>query len=225
MKYILREICYLLIGLFYVITNKHLKLQFRAKIAPASKFEGYNKLSHHSYFSGELGYASYVGENSVVHGKIGRYCSIAGNVRFLTLTHPVTTFVSSHPCFYSTKKQSGFTFVNEQKFDEAPRIPENKYSIIVGNDVYIGNGATIIGPVVIGDGAVIAANATVTSDVPPYSIVGGVPARVIKKRFSDDEIYALCKIQWWNKDLDWIKENAGKFENVCDFIKYCEALR
>ena len=218
MRYILREIYYWIVGCFFVLKGKHLKLQFRAKIAPGSVTEGYNKLSHHSYFSGELGYASYIGEYSVVVGKIGRFCSIAGNVRFLTHTHPVTTFVSSHPAFYSLKAQSGFSFVAEQKFTETPLF-DGKHSIIVGNDVYIGNGATIIGPVSIGDGAVIAANATVTKDVPPYTIVGGVPAHIIRKRFNDDEIEYLKKIEWWNKDLNWIKEHADKFIDISEFMK------
>ena len=99
MKYILREFAYLVIGILYVIRSNHLKLNFGAKVSPGSIFEGFNKLSHHSFFSGELGYASYIGENSIVIGKIGRYCSIAGDVKFLTHTHPITKFVSSHPSF------------------------------------------------------------------------------------------------------------------------------
>ena len=223
MKYLIREFYYFIIGGFYLFKSKHLKLHFRAKISPGSKLEGYNKLSHHSYFSGELGYASYVGEHSIVSGKVGRFCSIAGNVRFLTLTHPVKVFVSTHPCFYSTKKQSGFSFAAEQKFDEQPKKADSRYSITVGNDVYIGNGATIIGPVDIGDGAVIAANATVTSDVPPYTIVGGTPSRVIRKRFSDDEIEFLQRLQWWNKDIEWLRKNADKFTNIKQLMVSCES--
>ena len=133
-------------------------------------------------------------------------------------THPVSKFVSSHPAFYSTKAQCGFTFVRNQKFTETP-LYDGKYSIVVGNDVYIGNGATIIGPVTIGDGAVVAANATVTSDVQPFTIVGGVPAKVIRKRFTDDQIEILKKMEWWNRDIQWIKENAEKFSDISTFIK------
>lgn len=222
MRYIVREIYYFFVGLLYRAKSNHLKMEFRAKIAPGSKVEGYNKLSHHAYFSGELGYASYVGENSIVMGKVGRFCSIAGDVKFLTLTHPVTTFVSSHPALYSMKKQSGFTFVTEQRFVEQPLLEGSRYSVEIGNDVYIGNGATIVGPVTIGDGAVIAANAVVTHDVEPYTIVGGVPAKAIKKRFSQEEIDFLLKLQWWNKDLEWIREKADKFVNIQDFISSCQ---
>ncbi len=214
MKYIVRELIYFGINLRHILCSKKLKIGFRAKATLHSRFEGYNKLSHHSFFSGELGYASYIGEYSVVEGKLGRYCSVAGNVIFLSRTHPTTIFVSSHPCFYSLKKQSGFTYVTKQKYDEVPKLENSKYSIIVGNDVYIGYGVTIIGPVRIGDGAVIAANSTVTHDVPPYVIVGGTPARPIKSRFSAEEVKFLLDLKWWNKDIGWIKKNAEYFRSV-----------
>lgn len=222
LNYLLRELIYCVIGLKHVLFSNHLNMEFRAKASLGSVFEGYNKLSHHCHFSGELGYGSYIGDHSIVEGKIGRYCSIAANVTFVTRTHPVTTFVSSHPCFYSTKKQSGFSFVSEQKFDEIPKLKNSKYSVIVGNDVYIEHGATIIGPVVIGDGAVIAANATVTHDVEPYSIVGGTPARQIKKRFSDEQISFLMDLQWWNKDIAWVKKHA---EHFCCVPELMDAVR
>lgn len=214
MRYVIREVLYWIIGIKHRLFNKGLKIEFGAKASPSSSFEGHNKLSHHSFFSGILGYGSYVGERSIVCGEIGKFCSIAGNVTFLTNTHPVTSFVSSHPSFYSVKKQSGFTFVDRQKFEETPRLPNSNTSIKIGNDVYIGYGATIIGPVSIGDGAVIAANATVTRDVEPYTIVGGSPAKTIKKRFVDEDIAFLLELQWWNKDLCWIQQHAEYFESV-----------
>lgn len=219
MRYILRELLYVLIMISNKLRSSHLKIEYRAKAAKNSVFEGYNKLSHHSYFSGELGYASYIGANSVVIGKIGRFCSIAESVQFLTLTHPTQSFVSTHPYFYSTKKQSGFSFTEKQLFDEEPCIPGSKYSIIVGNDVYIGFGAIIVGPCRIGDGAVIAAGAVVTRNVEPYSIVGGVPAKHIKYRFSPHQIKELMALKWWNKDLKWLSHNYGYFENVDKLIE------
>ncbi|MFQ7156081.1 MAG: CatB-related O-acetyltransferase [Merdimonas faecis] len=214
MRYIIREYVYMLIMLGHKIRSHHLKIGFRSKADKCARFEGYNKLSHHAYFSGEMGYASYIGANSVVIGKIGRFCSIAENVHFLTLTHPTQKFVSTHPCFYSLKKQSGFAFVKKQLFDEEPHLDNSKYSIIVGNDVYIGFGATIIGPCKIGDGAVIAAGAVVTKDVEPYEIVGGVPASRIKYRFSHETIIELMNLKWWEKDLEWIRQHSSEFESV-----------
>ena len=199
--------------------TKGLIVGFRAKTTIGSKFEGNNKLAHHSFFSGELGYGSYIGANSVIVGKVGRYCSIGENVVCLGSTHPTSRFVSSHPAFYSLKKQSGFTYTHKQLFNEHPKIPNTDESIIIGNDVYIGFGVTIVAPVVIGDGSIIAANATVVKDVAPYSIVGGVPAKFIKKRFKDEEIEFLLNYKWWNKPNEWVVSHSSDFIDIEHFIE------
>lgn len=214
MNPIVRELAYSLISIKHRLHNKDLIIQYGAKASFKTVFHGCNKLCCYSYFSGELGFASYIGANSVVVGNIGSYCSISERVTFITKTHPVNTFVSSHPCFYSIKKQSGFTYVNKQLFDEEPCLGDKSYSIEVGNDVYIGFGVTIIGPCRIGDGAVIAAGAVITGNVPPYAIVGGVPAKIIKYRFSKEDIDFLERLQWWNKSQQWIKEYAKYFSSV-----------
>ncbi len=214
MNYIIRSIAYIGIMTYKRIKNKSVKFEFASRTSLDSRFEGYNKLSHHSFFSGEMGFASYIGSNSIVGGKIGRFCSIASNVTFLSKTHPVQGFISSHPSFYSIKKQCGFSYVNKQKFNEEPMLSNCDYSIEVGNDVYIGYGATIIGPCRIGDGAVIAAGAVVTGDVPDYAIVGGVPAKIIKYRFSKDDISFLQSLKWWNKPSEWIKKYSNDFDSV-----------
>ena len=140
--------------------------------------------------------------------------SAVSNVTFLTKTHPISGFVSTHPIFYSLKKQCGITFASGQLFDEEPKLDGSKFSIIVGNDVYIGYGATIIGPAIIGDGAVVAANATVIGDVAPYTVVGGIPAKLIKQRFSEDDIKWLMQLQWWNRDVKWIEEHSDSFMSI-----------
>lgn len=218
MRFLFREFAYVAIMIMHKLKNKKLIVQFRAKASINSKFEGYNKLSHHCFFSGEMGYASYIGANSIVIGKIGRFCSIAENVHFLTLTHPTRDFVSTHPCFYSIKEQSGFSFVQKQLFNEEPHLKNSKYSIVVGNDVYIGYGAIIVGPCIIGDGAIIASGAVVTKNVEPYEIVGGVPAKKIRYRFSVEEIRFLMRFKWWERDIDWIQKHISSFESVRVFI-------
>lgn len=211
---IFSSIIYPFINVYKRITSKHVLIGHRARVNIRSKLEGYNKIEKGSIFSGEIGLFSYVGSNCLIVGKIGRYCSISGGVTFLVATHPFKDWISTHPCFYSLKKQSGITFTNKQLFCESPKREGEKYSINVGNDVYIGYGATLIGPITIGDGAVIGACSVVTKDVPPYAIVVGNPAKVIKYRFTETEINRLISLKWWNKDLKWIKEKACFFKNV-----------
>lgn len=214
MNYAVRGTAYFLIRILHKLKNKSCIFEHASMAPLKTVFEGRNKLSHHAYFSGEIGFASYIGANSVVMGKVGRFCSIAEKVAFLTKTHPAQEFVSTHPAFYSMKKQSGFTYASEQMFDEDPVLAGSKYSIEVGNDVYIGYGATVIGPCRIGDGAVIAAGAVVTGDIPSYAIVGGIPAKVIKYRFSEEEILYLKSLEWWNKSQDWLEKYAREFTSI-----------
>jgi acetyltransferase-like isoleucine patch superfamily enzyme len=214
LRYIFARIISIFINFWFIIKSKGLGLGYASRIQLYSRIEGRNKIERFSVFGGVLGYGSYIGANSIVIGKIGRYCSIADKVHFITGTHPTREFVSTHPAFYSLKKQAGFSYVAKQKFEENPKLKNEDYSIIVGNDVYIGYGVVIIGPVRIGDGAVIAANSTVVKDVEPYSIVAGSPAKEIRKRFDSNTIDFLLKFKWWDKDEEWLKKNAEQFSNI-----------
>lgn len=213
-KFFAREIIYWIIGIVHRIKNRHVIIEHKAKVRFDSILEGYNKFSKYSFFSGKIGYGSYIGDWSNIEGEIGRYCSIAAHVTFLNMTHPVKTFVSTAPCFYSLLCQNGMTYVKDQKFREIYEKENGKYPITIGNDVYIGYGATIIAPATIGDGAVIAAHAVVTGNVEPYTIVGGAPAKPIRKRFSDEDIRFFLDLAWWNKDEEWIKKYADYFDSV-----------
>lgn len=218
----LGNLYYFFSKIYCIVRYNHIKIGCRARVRLPANFEGYNKICQGAFFKGNIGYGSYIGNNSVVVGNVGRFCSIADNVIFLTKTHPVHGFISTHPAFYSLKKQCGCTFVDEQLFDEEPQyIGENK-SIIVGNDVYIGYGTIIIGPCKIGDGAVIAAGSVVTKDIEPYEIVGGNPAKFISLRFDKEIVRSLCEdIRWWEKDVKWIKENSqsfGSYEKLRDCL-------
>lgn len=126
---------------------------------------------------------------------IGRYCSIAGGVRIGDHEHP-TDWLSTSPMQYNDER---FSF---HPAGRVTRVPEERCDFrktypVIGNDVWIGSTVTILRDVTIGDGAVVASNAVVTKDVPPYAIVGGVPAKVIRYRFDDATIARLLRAQWW----------------------------
>lgn len=216
---IIKKVTYFVIRVFYLLKFTHLKLYSGVRIRPRSIFGGYNKVGPNSFFSGEIGRYSYIGGNSVVKGKVGNFCSISHNVTFLTGSHPVRNYVSTHPAFYSLQKQCGTTFVKEQRFNEIPRLDNSDYSIEVGNDVLIGFGATLVGPLRIGNGAIIGANSVVTKDVLPYEVVVGSPARTIRKRFDDETIRFLEETCWWDKDKVWLEENADAFSSIEAFKK------
>lgn len=149
--------------------------------------------------------------------QVGKYCSIGCNLHIIIGKHPINVFVSTHPAFFSTRKQAGFTFVNKNIYDEIEYVDKD-YVCKIGNDVWIGDNVSILNGVTIGDGAVLAAGATVIKDVPPYAIVGGVPAKIINYRFCESDRDFLRNIQWWSLDFELIKKNCEAFENI-DFLK------
>lgn len=93
------------------------------------------------------------------------------------------------------------------------------YTILIGNDVWIGSNVSILGGIEIGNGAVIGAGAVVTKNVEPYSVVAGVPAKELRKRFTEKEILFLESFKWWNKDIKWLEENVVLFSDIKLFIK------
>lgn len=190
----------------------------KANIDKNAVLEGQNKIGAESWFEGYMGFGTYIGDQCTIMGKIGRYCSIGHKVTVLTGTHPSHKFVSTHPTFFSLGLQNGTTYVSTQKFKEKVYADENnKYGCIIGNDVWIGYNATIMGGCTIGDGAIVAAGALVKENVEPYTIVAGQPAKVIGKRFEDEKIAFLMKIKWWDKPEAWIKSHADDFEDISKF--------
>ena len=136
---------------------------------------------------------------------IGKFCMIASDVKFIMNgANHLSNAISTYPFA---------VFGNGWESAMEGKTYPNKANIEIGNDVWIGYNATIMAGVKIGDGAIIATNSTVVSDVEPYTIVGGNPAREIKKRFSPEIVERFLKLQWWNWDIEKITKNV---QNLTD---------
>ncbi|TFF38943.1 CatB-related O-acetyltransferase [Mucilaginibacter psychrotolerans] len=184
-------------------------------------FEGFNVIGNQAVVgTSHIGRGTYVANGSVIKNTlIGRFCSIGSNIQTGMGTHPSRVFVSTHPAFFSVEKQAGFTFVDENCFEEFVYADtEKKLIAIIGNDVWIGNNVIITDGIRIGDGAIVAAGAVVTKDVPPYAIVAGVPAKILRYRFQPAEIEQLLLIKWWDWDMQKLKQNSAVFKNMDQFV-------
>ncbi|WP_291725129.1 CatB-related O-acetyltransferase [Bernardetia sp.] len=143
---------------------------------------------------------------------IGKFCMIASGVKFIMNgANHLTKAVSSYPFAIFGKDWSSAM--------DGKSYP-NKGNLEIKNDVWIGHNVTLMAGITVGNGAIIATNSTVTSDVEPYSIVGGNPAKLIRKRFSEAQIEALLKISWWDWEIEKITENSQLLtdENIDKFI-------
>lgn len=140
---------------------------------------------------------------------IGKFCSIACGAKFL--------FNSANHALGSLSTYPFPIFFEEWDLtvENIPRAWDNKGNIVVGNDVWIGYEAVVLAGVTIGDGAVIGARAVVTHDVPPYAIMGGVPAKLIRKRFDDDTIQSLLSLRWWDWPEERIAANLEAIQSGC----------
>lgn len=140
---------------------------------------------------------------------IGKFCSIACGTKFL--------FNSANHRMNSLSTYPFPLFFEEWGLDRQDVADswDNKGDIIIGNDVWIGYEAVIMAGVTIGDGAIVGTRAVVTKDVPPYTIVGGVPARPIKKRFSEETIEKLLELQWWDWPPEKLAENIDLIQKGC----------
>jgi acetyltransferase-like isoleucine patch superfamily enzyme len=140
-----------------------------------------------------VGRYSYIARETQLNDvSIGAFASIGPQTLIGCGDHP-SNFVSTAPVFYSTRRQCGTSFATADGFVE-------RKPVVIGNDVWLGARVFVRDGVTIGDGAIVAAGSIVTKDVAPYAIVGGVPAKLIRLRFSDDEVKQLLALQWWNWD-------------------------
>jgi acetyltransferase-like isoleucine patch superfamily enzyme len=150
--------------------------------------KGFVVMERNSYFNGGPKIHAYNNDDGVVH--VGKYCSIANDVEFFLGGNHHPEWISTYP-----------HHSNEHEVT-------SRGNIEIGHNVWIGRGAVIMSGVRIGDGAVVGAKALVTSDVRPYAIVGGVPAKEIRRRFDDATVDRLCEISWWDWPDEIVEQNG-----------------
>ncbi|MBO0767089.1 MAG: hypothetical protein J2O48_00245 [Solirubrobacterales bacterium] len=165
----------------------------------------------------KLGDYSYIGQRCMVaDAEIGRFTAIAANVRIGAPNHPLGRVA-----------QHRFTYCPEYYFDDATRDAgffhdRHQNRVTIGNDVWIGHGVIVLPGVRVGDGAVLAAGAVVSRDVDPYTVVGGVPARLLRRRFEQRIARRLQAIAWWNWPDELIRERLSAFQS--DAVEaFCDA--
>lgn len=144
-----------------------------------------------------MGSYSYTGSNLGYGVRIGRYCSIAANVNIMG-AHHFPEWISTSPVFYN----NAYHDLGNVDLSNNKRLGRN---VNIGHDVWIGSGVVLKNNINIGNGAIIAANSVVTKDVPPFMIVGGNPAKIIRPRFDMDLIAKICQSEWWEYELGSLK--------------------
>lgn len=159
-------------------------------------YEGCNGVPARCQFIGTnicIGYKSTLGYNNLLSGAItiGKYCQLGSDVAF---------HASNHPMSYMT------TYVNKSLFDGALKQLKEDKKITLGNDVWVGHGVIILGNVNVGNGAILAAGSVITKDVEPYTIVAGVPAKTVRKRFSALIVQEIEDLKWWDKSEKELEE-------------------
>lgn len=171
----------------------------------------------------KIGAFSYGNEGVTIYNTdIGRYCSIAHDVMIAPVEHPVNS-LSTHGFVFNDGGTFGYSS-EYRAIVSGTANPANHLRTTIGNDVWIGCRAFIRRGVTIGDGAVVAAQATVVSDVEPYTIVGGTPARPIRRRFDEETIARLKSLAWWRFSLERERLGDIDFSNVPAALSKLECL-
>ena len=204
-NFISLEFYYFFTVVKYLFKAKKVKLRYRCSVKRAV-LSGWNVISSGAYvIDSSLGRHSYVGLDSIVNNaEIGAFTCIGPKVIVGIGMHP-TNRLSIHPAFYSIRRQSGFSFCKQNSYQEHERT-------LIGNDVWIGAGVIIKDGLTIGDGAILGAGSVVTKDVQEYSIVGGVPAREIRKRLTKDLREQALSDPWWEKPDEELSLRLAEFE-------------
>ena len=195
-----------LLGIFKYLFQRGVSLltivSADSRISKKSRTYRFSKI-----LSSSVGDFSYVGPNTwLVATEVGKFCSIAPNCKIGLASHTLN-YLSTSPIFTEPKNSTGYSWTQKAFFN--PTAP-----VVVGNDVWIGERVLIMGGIKIGNGAVIGAGAVVTKDVPAYAIVGGVPAKIIRYRFSEEQIEKLESAKWWDLPEKVLRERIEEFQKI-----------
>lgn len=191
---------------FKLLFQRRTKYKFKTLVNKNTVFEGKNKVTNGDFSNSYFGFGSISG-SSLPNCKIGKYSAIGRDCHIIPAFHNYS-LPSINPLFYKSNLLT----------------TEDGYYAEIGNDVWIGSNVLIRGGVKIGDGAIVGMGSVITKNVPPYSIVAGVPAKIIKMRFSDDYIRKIQGIQWWDIDYKLLC-TLCKDTNIDSFINNIELMR
>lgn len=198
-------------------------LSIRCSFNLSTKFGGSNSVRAKSeVYNSFIGFGTYIGKYCELNDtRIGKFCSIADNVKLLNNNHPIYDFISTHPAFHRgghpLMKKIGLSFNNTSLYPERKFVSNSDYCLSIGNDVWIGEGVRFLPGIKIGNGAVVACCSVVTKDIPPYAVVAGIPAKIIKFRFKDEEIKYLESLCWWNMPIDELAYKYFDFKISSEF--------
>lgn len=204
-KYILGLLKYL----FYKRVSLFAQVTSDSIISKKSKINRFTKV-----YSSSISDYSYLGVKSqLVFAKVGKFCSISQNCS-IGLSNHTMNHISTSPLFTEKVNATSFSWVNQDTNISKRKLVE------IGNDVWIGKNVTILSNVKVGSGAIIGTGAIVTKDVPNYAVVAGIPAKIIKYRFSEEVINKLLEIKWWDLPEDVLKRKIHLFQKENISIEY-----
>jgi acetyltransferase-like isoleucine patch superfamily enzyme len=199
-------------------SKKHCQIYRNVRIDKETSLGGYDRIAPFTNVEGSsIGLCTIINASCYLKETIiGSFTSIGSSVNVVEYSHPSKTFVSTSSSFYISEYPSPMQLGNSV-YKEKLSINQ-KTSVIIGNDVWIGNDVLIRGGITIGDGAIIGMGCVVTKDVPPYAVVVGNPMKIIRYRFSEQQIRQLMEIKWWEHPIEQLKAVGCSFKNIDEFL-------